>query len=148
MKVQWKPAGSIVCLMMLSVTVVVNAQSKSKCDTQAGKVGCLFPNLLAGETVQSTTHDPSFPNGDFEQNLSSVGTGIATQLSSVPVPATGHPLPGSLSTAIDATPPTLELNSTRRVRSVTREKLIIALALSVERHDVEICTHRASRGIL
>jgi hypothetical protein len=89
MKVQWKPAGSIVCLMMLSVTVVVNAQSKSKCDTQAGKVGCLFPNLLAGETVQSTTHDPSFPNGDFEQNLSSVGTGIATQLSSVPVPATG-----------------------------------------------------------
>jgi hypothetical protein len=89
MKVQWKPAGSIVCLMMLSVTVVVNAQSKSKCDTQSGKVGCLFPNLLAGETVQSTTHDPSFPNGDFEQNLSSVGTGIATQLSSVPVPATG-----------------------------------------------------------
>ena len=58
MKVQWKPAGSIVCLMMLSVTVVVNAQSKSKCDTQAGKVGCLFPNLLAGETVRPAIDNP------------------------------------------------------------------------------------------
>jgi hypothetical protein len=88
MNLQRRLAVSVVFMTLGIMTGLGNAQSTNKCDALARKVGCLFPTLLAGETVQSTTHDPSFPSGDFDQSLALVGTGIAVQLSSLPIPST------------------------------------------------------------
>lgn len=77
-----------VLFLIVSLGLVSMPEAVGQC-TGKGSVGCLLNDIFAAGKVSSTTHNASFPTADFAgTTLTDLSTGIATQLSALPIPST------------------------------------------------------------
>jgi len=78
--------GSI--LLVVYSLMFVPSVAGQACTSGSTKVGCLLAGAFAGANVESTSHQASFPSGDFSvRTLTGLGSGIATQLTTLPIPS-------------------------------------------------------------
>ena len=78
--------GSI--LLVVYGFMFVPSAAGQACTSGSTKVGCLLAGTFAGANVESTSHQASFPSGDFSvRTLTGLGSGIATQLTTLPIPS-------------------------------------------------------------
>lgn len=83
------PKKAVLVLLASCFNTVPNALGQSTpCPTGSNNLACLLSGAFTGAVVGSTNHNPSFPSGDFSaRTLTGVATGVATQLTSLPIPS-------------------------------------------------------------